>query len=80
MRRSLLVGVAVVGVALLARRASRGCAGFDVEKMIERMPDNAPPKWMFSNIGAIRANTERILELLETETTAAVDEHVHTAV
>ena len=32
------------------------------------MPDNAPPKWMFNNIGAIRNNTERIIELLESET------------
>jgi hypothetical protein len=29
------------------------------------MPDNAPPKWMFRNITAIRENTDRILELLE---------------
>ena len=27
--------------------------------MIERMPENAPPKWMFRNISAIRANTDR---------------------
>ena len=32
------------------------------------MPDNAPPKWMFNNISAIRTNTERIIELLEGET------------
>ena len=29
------------------------------------MPDNAPPKWVFRNIVAIRSNTDRILELLE---------------
>ncbi len=29
------------------------------------MPDNAPPKWVFRNITAIRENTDRILELLE---------------
>ena len=34
------------------------------------MPDNAPPKWMFSNISAIRSNTERIIELLESESVA----------
>lgn len=37
--------------------------------MIERMPENAPPKWMFRNITAIRDNTERILQLLEHEHT-----------
>ena len=50
MKRLLLVGAAVLGVALCARRAARGCGGFDFEKMIERMPENAPPKWMFRNI------------------------------
>ena len=44
MRRSLLVGAAVVGGALFVRRAARGCGGFDFEKMIERMPENAPPQ------------------------------------
>jgi len=29
------------------------------------MPENAPPKWMFRTISAIRKNTERILQLLE---------------
>ena len=31
------------------------------------MPDNAPPKWTFQNITAIRENTDRILELLDNE-------------
>ncbi len=48
--------------------------------MIERMPENAPPKWMFRNVSAIRKNTERILELLEAERAApAAGEHVRTA-
>ena len=79
MRRAVLVGVAVVGAGVCARRAVRGCGGFDFEKMIERMPETAPPKWMFRSISAIRANTERILELLETEAAAAADERVRTA-
>ena len=37
----------------------------DWEKRLEAMPDNAPPKWMFRNITAIRENTDRILQLLE---------------
>ena len=40
----------------------------DWEKKFDAMPDNAPPKWMFNNISAIRTNTERIIELLEGET------------
>lgn len=67
MKRLLLVGAGVAGAGVFASRCARGRAGFDFERMIERMPENAPRKWMFRNISAIRANTERILELLETE-------------
>ena len=30
----------------------------DFGRMIERMPDDAPPKWMFRNITTIRENTD----------------------
>ena len=63
MKKLLITVGAVAGLALIAKRASKHCGGIDVEQMIERMPDNAPPKWMFQNISAIRANTDRILEL-----------------
>jgi len=69
MKRSLLIGAVVLGGALLAARAVRHCGGFDFERMIERMPEDAPPKWMFRNVIAIRENSERILELLEAERT-----------
>ena len=48
--------------------------------MIERMPENAPPKWIFRNITAIRENSERIIELLEAERAPASDETAHAAV
>ena len=67
MKRSLLIGAAALGAVLVARRFARGCASFDFEKMIERMPENSRPKWMFRNVTAIRENTERILELVEAE-------------
>jgi hypothetical protein len=35
------------------------------------MPDDAPPKWIFRNISAIRENTDRILQLLESEDRSA---------
>ena len=73
MKRLLLGGAAALGVALLVRRVAHGSGGFDFETMIERMPENAPPKWMFRNISAIRENTDRILELLESEPTQAAD-------
>ena len=78
MRRLLLVGAAGLGAALVARRVARGLGGFDFEQMVERMPENAPPKWMFRNVSTIRENTERILELLETERSPASGEHVGT--
>jgi len=78
MKRLLLVGAAVAGVGVCARRAARGCGVLDFEKMIERMPENAPPKWMFRNISTIRENTERILEVLQTEHTPAQNEDVRT--
>ena len=70
MRRSLVVGAGVVGAVLGARRLARGCGGVDFERMIDRMPENAPPKWMFTNISTIRRNTDRILELLEDDRVA----------
>jgi hypothetical protein len=68
MKRLLLfgIGAGALGAVVCARGAGEKCGSFDFEKMIERMPENAPPKWMFRNISTIRANTDRILELLET--------------
>jgi hypothetical protein len=79
MKRFVLVGAAVLGGVLLVRRAARSCGGFDFEKMIERMPENAPPKWMFRNISAIRTDTERILQLLESERAARAERPARTA-
>jgi hypothetical protein len=79
MKRLVLAGAAALGVALAVRRVAHGCHNFDFEKMIERMPENAPPKWMFRSISGIRENTERILELLEAERAAAAGEEVQTA-
>ena len=79
MGRVLTFGAVGLGVAVAARRFARGCGGFDFERMIERMPEDAPPKWMFVNISAIRWNTERILELLESESAAPADRPARTA-
>ena len=82
MKRTLLFGAVGLGVAVGGRRLARHFREFDFAKMVERMPENAPPKWMFRNISAIRKNTEhsrrntqRILELLENERGMAVAEH-----
>ena len=65
MKKRLIIGAAAVGAVVLAGRMAAKRGGTDWAAMIERMPDNAPPKWMFRNITAIRENTERILEKLE---------------
>ncbi len=51
-----------------ARRAEKRREMF--EKMragMESMPEDFPPVVMFNNVAAIRENTDRILELLETD-------------
>ena len=60
---AVVVGLGVLGV--LARGLGPKMQNIDWEKKFERMPDNAPPKWMFRNITAIRENTDRILQVLE---------------
>ena len=66
MKKLIVAAGAIAAAAIVAKRwASSG--GLDFGQMIERMPEDAPPKWMFRNITAIRENTDRILELLESE-------------
>ncbi len=62
MKKMMIVGGMAAAMAILAKRCIAKC---DFEQIIERMPENAPPKWMFRNISAIRKNSERILELVE---------------
>jgi hypothetical protein len=68
MKKLLLLIAVVVGVGVLVKRFAPHLGQIDWEQKFRAMPDNAPPKWMFNNIGAIRSNTERIIELLEGET------------
>jgi hypothetical protein len=51
------------GVAVLARKLGPQMESSTAwGRIIERMPDDAPPKWMINNIGALREEHERILE------------------
>ncbi len=65
MKKVLAIAAVLAVLGVLARRFGRKMPAIDWEKRIEAMPDNAPPKWMFRNITAIRDNTDRILQLLE---------------
>ena len=53
-KRLLISGAAVTGAALVAKRLASRSSGFDLGRLFERMPENAPPKLMFRNISAIR--------------------------
>ena len=57
-------------MAVFPWASSGGWAKAPFERLVERMPEDAPPKWIFRNISAIRENTERILQLLESERTS----------
>jgi len=65
MKKVLIAIALVAGAALVIKRFAPGFGKIDWEKRFEAMPDDAPPKWMFRNITEIRANTDRVLELLE---------------
>ncbi len=61
----VLLVAAFGGLMAAAKHFGPPSQHIDWEKRFERMPDSAPPKWMFNNIKVIRQNTDRILELLE---------------
>ncbi len=65
MKKILVIAAVLAVLGVLARRFGPKMPAIDWEKRLEAMPDNAPPKWMFRNITAIRENTDRILRLLE---------------
>ncbi len=65
MKKVLVFAAVLAGLGVLARLFGPKMGNIDWEKRFEAMPDNAPPKWMFRNITAIRENTDRILELVE---------------
>ena len=65
-RSAVLIPIVVVAVLLAKRLGPR----VDFASRIAAMPDSAPPKWIFDNVTAIRANTDRILDLLQQQATA----------
>jgi hypothetical protein len=67
MRKAWVIAVAVAGGVLVAKALGSGVGRTDLGERIAAMPDTSPPKWIYTNVTAIRANTERILALLEEE-------------
>lgn len=68
MKKTLALIALVVGIGVVLKRFAPRLGQIDWEKKFDAMPDTAPPKWMFNNISAIRSNTERIIDLLEGDT------------
>jgi hypothetical protein len=65
MKKAWVIAAIVAGGALLARALGSGVGKTDIGERIAAMPDSSPPKWIYTNVTAIRANTDRILALLE---------------
>ncbi len=71
MKKVLVFAALFVGLGALAKLFGPRMQSVDWEKRFDAMPDNAPPKWIFRNITAIRENTERILAALERDRDSA---------
>jgi hypothetical protein len=65
MKKAWVIAAVVAGGALLAKALGSGVGKTDIGERIAAMPDTSPPKWIYTNVTAIRANTDRILALLE---------------
>jgi hypothetical protein len=62
-RKVIPVILIVGGAAVVARKfGPRMESSMDWGQMIERMPDDAPPKWMLNTLTALREEHERILQ------------------
>ena len=71
MKKLVIAAGVLIGIGIVVNRVGAKLQNIDWEKAFAAMPDNAPPKWMFRNITAIRENTERIIEVLEGSATPA---------
>jgi hypothetical protein len=65
MKKVLGLVAMLIGLGALAKLLGPKVQSVDWEKRFEAIPDNAPPKWIFRNITAIRENTDRILAIVE---------------
>ena len=62
MRKAFVFAAVLAGLAALGGLLRSKMQNIDWEKRLAALPDNAPPKWMFRNITAIRENTDRIFD------------------
>jgi hypothetical protein len=71
MKKVLGLAAVFIGLGALAKLLGPRVQSVDWEKRFEAMPDNAPPKWIFRNVTAIRENTDRILAIVERDRDSA---------
>ena len=74
MKKALVIVATVAGGTLLAKALGSRVGKTDSAQRLAAMPDTAPPKWIFTNVTAIRTNTERILALLDEQKPASAGE------
>jgi hypothetical protein len=65
MKKACVIVATVAGGTLLAKVLASRVGKTDFAERIAAMPDTSPPKWIFTNVTAIRENTDRILALLD---------------
>lgn len=80
MNKKLVVGTAAGCAAVVAAVAAKKCTPESgttkwdrMRQRMEEMPEDFPPRMMFDNVAATKANTEQILALLSTERQNADD-------
>ncbi len=76
MKKLIFAAAAFIGFGVVVKLFAPKLEKVDWEARFARMPDNAPPKWMFRNISEIHDNSERIIELLETRASQQASEPV----
>ena len=74
MKKAWVIAAMVAGGVLVARALGSRVGTTDIGERIAAMPDTSPPKWIYTNVTAIRANTDRILALLEEQRPASPGE------
>ena len=62
-----LTGVAAVAVAKKCQHEPGPTMWDKMREHMEEMPEDFPPRIMFDNVEATKANTEQILALLDTQ-------------
>jgi hypothetical protein len=70
MKKLIIAALALVGLATVVGLVAGKARSADWEDRIAKMPDGAPPKWIYRNVNEIRENTLRILEKLDSQPTS----------